>query len=201
MLRVAFTLMILMPAATFAQTEFGVKGGLNVSDIVMTNYIDPDAESDLGLKLGLHAGVFVKGPANESIGLCAELLYSDKGVNANGNIHLHYITLPLIIQYKLGDHFFAGIGPEPGYLFSVVSKYGNAGSTYNNKFDLALDAGFRYDTPKIFFDLRYCVGLFSVREPLERYGGSGVEKIKYQNRALQVSIGYKLWAIEMKSGR
>jgi hypothetical protein len=187
---------ILHPAALFGQTEFGIKGGLNISDIVMTNYINPDVEADLALKLGLHAGIFVNGMVNETIGMGAELLYSDKGVKGFSNIHLHYVTLPMLIQYQLGENIFAELGPEPGYLFSAKSEHGDVSSTYNNKFDLALDGGFRLNTLKLTFGIRYCVGVFSVREPIETIGASGNEKIKYQNRVLQFSVGYKLWTLE-----
>jgi hypothetical protein len=192
MTRYLAALFTLFPVLVFGQTEFGIKGGLNISDIVMTNYIDPDVEADLALKLGLHAGLFVNGMVNERVGMAAELLYSNKGVNANGKIHLHYITLPFLVQYQLADNIFAELGPEPGYLFSARSQYGSAANTYNNKFDLSLDGGFRFNSAKLVFGLRYCVGVFSVREPIEIIGVSGSEKIKYQNRVLQFWIGYKL---------
>jgi hypothetical protein len=189
-------LILIVPIAAFAQTDFGVKAGLNISDIVMTNYINPDVESDLGLKLGLHAGFFVSGKVNEAIGMSAELLYSDKGVKGGSDIHLHYITLPMMIQYQVADHILAELGPEPGYLISATSQYGNAGSTYNNKFDVALNGGFRLDTRKMIFGIRYCVGMFSVREPEEMLGPSGLEKVKYQNRVLQFSLGYKILSMK-----
>jgi len=195
MIRLAFLISFLFPALSFAQTEFGIKGGLNVSDIVITNYINPDVESDFRLKAGLHAGFFINGMLNERVGIAAELLYSEKGVNANGSIRLHYITLPLMLQYQLTDHIFGEAGPELGYMFSATSDYGNVSSTYNNKFDLGLDGGFRYNTPKLIFGIRYCVGVFSVRDP-EPYTVPGVEKIKYQNRVLQFSVGYKLFTLE-----
>jgi outer membrane immunogenic protein len=192
----AAAIFILFPIFCFAQTDFGIKAGLNISDIVMTNYIDPDVEADLSIKLGLHAGFFVNGVVNDKIGMSAELLYSDKGVRGSTNIHLHYITLPLLFQYRLTDHIQAELGPEPGYLFSARSEHGDVSSTYNNKFDISLNGGFRFDTPKLLFGIRYCAGVFSVREPVELIGASGREKIKYQNRVLQLSIGYKILSLE-----
>ena len=186
---------LFLPVILFAQTEFGIKGGLNVSDIVMTNYINPDVEADLALKTGLHAGFFVTGNVNDRIGMAGELLYSNKGVKAISNIHLHYITLPLLVEYRLSRTILAEIGPELGYMFSATSEYGNATSTYDNKLDLALNGGFRFDTPKITFGIRYCVGMLSVREAIPA-GGPGNEKIKYQNRVLQFFAGYKLWTLE-----
>jgi hypothetical protein len=195
-MRYLILLLISLTNLSLAQTVCGIKGGLNVSDIVMTNYINPDVESDLGLKLGLHAGLFANGRVNERVGMAVELLYSDKGVKSINNVHLHYITLPFLVQYKLTERIFGEIGPEFCYLFSATSKHGNMSNTYSNKFDLGLNAGFRFDTPRIIFGIHYGAGIFSVKEPIEAGGASGNEKIKFQNRVLQVSAGYKLWTFE-----
>src|SRR5687768_3019601 len=125
MLRFVGIVMIILPVSTLAQTEFGIKGGLIISDFVMTNYFNPVMESDLGIKLGVHAGIFVSGMVGERLGVAAELLYSDKGVKGLSNIHLRYITLPLIIQYQVGKNILAELGPEPGYLFSARSAQGD----------------------------------------------------------------------------
>lgn len=196
MFRIVLIISVLLPAFGRAQSDLGIKVGLNISDIVMTNYINPDVESDLKLKPGLHAGVFIRAMANERIGVGSELLYSNKGVMGNENINLHYITLPLILQYKLSNNIVAEVGPEPGYLFSARSKHGNVSSTYNNKFDLALNGGFRLDTPKLIFGIRYCAGMFSVRDPIDSAGPGGGETVKYQNRVLQLSMGYKILVAE-----
>lgn len=196
MSRVFVVAWLLLPAVVQGQTEFGIKGGLNISDIVMTNYINPDVEADLMLKFGPHAGFFLTGTVNERVGLAAELLYSSKGVKANGNINLHYIAMPLLVEYKLSEKIFAQVGPEFAYMFSATSEIGNATSTYNNKFDLGLDGGFRLAARRLNFGVRYCVGMFSVRQPIEFTSASGNEKIKYQNRVLQVFVGFKLRTVE-----
>lgn len=191
MIRSFIIVLLSFPIQVFGQAEFGIKAGLNVSDIVMTNYINPDVESDLRLKPGIQGGFFIIGTLTERVGMAAELLYVNKGVRANGNINLHYINVPLLVEYRLSDMVFGEIGPELGYMVSATSDYGNAASTYHNKFDVGLDGGFRLATRKINFGLRYCVGMFSVREPIQFNSSSGVEKIKYQNRSLQLSVGYK----------
>jgi hypothetical protein len=194
MSRLTFIFYFLLSSLAYGQTELGIKAGLNISDIVMTNYINPDVESELNIKMGLHAGAFLNSMVDEKIGVAGELLYSNKGFRANPNINLHYIAIPLLVQYKLADHISAEAGPELSYLFSARSKNGNESNIYNNKFDLALDGGFRFDGPKLVFTVRYSAGLFSVREALETNGTSGNEKIKFQNRVLQLSIGYKVWS-------
>lgn len=194
-------LLISLPNLSLAQIVCGAKGGLNVSDIVMTNYVNPDVESDLGLKLGLHAGVFANGWVNDRVGMAIELLYSDQGVKSINNVHLHYITLPFLVQYKLSERIVGEIGPKFCYLFSATSKYGNMSSTYSNKFDLGLNAGFRFDTQKFILGIRYGAGIFSVKEPIDGGSAPGSEKIKFQNRVLQLSAGYKLWTFEPRRGQ
>lgn len=175
------------------QVSLGVKAGLNVSDVVMTNYVNPDVENDLTLKAGLHAGVFVSTALEDRIGISTELLYSNKGVRGLENIHLHYLALPLLGTYRLGDHVMVELGFEPAYLVSARSAHGDVSSTYNNRFDLSLDGGLRLDISRLIVGLRYCVGLFSVRDPLQAQGN---EKIKYQNRVVQLTFGYKLFTLE-----
>lgn len=195
MRQVFFTFLVLLPSMCIAQAEFGLKGGLNISDIVMTNYVNPDVESDLALKMGIHAGAFANWNLEDRIGMAIELVYSNKGVKGFSNIHLHYITLPLLAQYKLTDKLSAEIGAEPGYLVSANSKFGSVANTYSNKFDLALDGGFRLDMSKLILGIRYSAGIFSVIEPIENTSSPG-ERIKYQNRVLQFFVGYKLWVFE-----
>lgn len=195
MVRVLGLLSFFIPALAAGQTELGIKGGMNLSDIVMTNYIDPDVESALALKIGFHAGVYVSGVLSERIGMSGELLYSDKGVKGLSNIHLHYITIPLLVQYRLTDHLVGELGPEPGYLFAARSNRGSVSNTYNNKFDVSLDAGLRFNAGKWLVTLRYCAGVFSVRN-LEPSSIPAKDRVKYQNRVLQLSMGYKLWAVE-----
>ncbi|HEX8040453.1 MAG TPA: porin family protein [Chryseosolibacter sp.] len=196
MTRLRILFLSFLTSAAFAQTGYGIKGGLNISDVVMTNYVNPDMESGLNLKLGLHAGAYVTGMVNERMGMSAELLYSDKGVKGSSDIHLRYISLPLMMYYRLADHIFGELGPEPAYLFATGSKYGSVSGTYNNKFDLSLDGGLRFDAGNWLFGIRYCAGLFSVRDPEPLMAGTGKDQIKYQNRVLQLWLGYRLWKLE-----
>lgn len=173
----------------------GVKAGLNLSDIVMTNYVNPDVESDLRIKAGLHAGFFAAGELRDRLGMSAEVQYSNKGVRGNTNINLHYIAVPLMAQYALGEKTYAELGPELAYMVAATSPFGNASSTYNNKLDLALNGGIGFDLSPWIITVRYSAGLFSVRDPFTVTGISGAEKVRYQNRVVQFSLGYRLWEL------
>lgn len=173
--------------------DFGMKGGLNIADIVINNTTtDPDGESDFNLKPGIHAGVFANADVGERVGLGAELLYSVKGVKAINNINLHYVVLPLLVRYSLGEKFIAEAGPEIGYLVATSSPYGNVNSTYDNKLDIGLDFGLQYNITNDFtLGMRFNAGISSVIKNPQ--GASQPENAKFQNRVLQISLGYTLF--------
>lgn len=179
-----------------AQVSAGIKGGLNISDVVINNLIDPDAESGYDLKAGFHAGVFAVADIGTRTSLAAELQYSNKGVHAVTNIDLHYVVLPLLVRYSVADKLIAEAGPELGYLVAAKSKYGNVGNIWNNKIDLGLDMGLQYNIfSNMTLGLRFNAGFSSVIEdtPPSAQG----EKIRYQNRVLQLSLAYKILRFEM----
>jgi hypothetical protein len=175
-----------IPICANAQIDFGIKSGLNLADVVINNFSNPDLEPAYQIKPGVHAGFYFSVEGDNEVGLAAELLYSNKGVNAINNINLHYVCIPLLVRYHFHDHFFAEAGPEVGYLVNANSKYGNLNSTWDNKLDIGLDAGLQYRPGKIHFGLRFNAGFSSVI----RTTSSGIngERVRYLNRVAQISV-------------
>ena len=174
----------------WSQVLYGIKGGLHLSDVVITNYINPDAESDFDLKPGIHAGLTGSAEIGEKVRLSCELLYANKGVRAIRNINLHYISLIIIPGYEVTHRFLLEGGFELGYLVTARSKYGDVSSTWNNKLDLGLIAGVRLVlSGPVSAGLRYNAGLSSVINVREDPGSNTPgESVKYQNRSLQLSL-------------
>ena len=170
-----------------AQIRYGVKAGLNIADVVINNVVDPDAEADYKSKPGPHAGIFITFDGDQT-GFGAELLYSNKGVKAVTNISFHYIAVPLLFRYHLSEYFVAEGGPEIGYLVNASSKHGNLNHIWDNKLDLGLDIGIQYKgLSKIVVGMRFNAGISSV---IRNAAVSTGERIRYQNRVLQLSAGY-----------
>lgn len=173
--------------AANGQIELGFKGGLNLSDVVINNFANPDLEPAYQIKPGFHAGAYFSVDGDKNIGLAGELLYSKKGVKAINNINLHYVVVPLLIRYQVSDVFFLEAGPELGYLVNANSKYGNLNSTWDNKLDLGLDAGLQYRPGKIHCALRFSAGFSSV---IRNTGaGANGERVRYLNRVMQLCLG------------
>jgi hypothetical protein len=181
-----------------AQFSLGTRGGLNLSDVAINNTTDnPDAESDFMMKAGFHGGIFAIAEMGLRTGISAELLYSLKGVKAINNINLHYISLPVLVRYAVTDKFIAEGGPELSYLVSATSKYGNVDNIWNNKIDLGLDVGVSYlFTPRLSCGLRFNAGFISVIK--NAADNSTGEKVRYQNRVVQLSMAYTLKKIEFR---
>src|SRR5688572_2760661 len=103
-----FLVFTAMACALSAEAQFiyGVKGGMNLSDVVINNVVNPDIESGYDMKLGFHAGGFVEVDLENKFLLLGEVLYSVKGVRALGtNVNLQYVTIPLLVEYRIADPF------------------------------------------------------------------------------------------------
>jgi hypothetical protein len=182
-------LLIALALQGYAQIRFGVKGGLNLSDVVLNNGYDPDLEPAYKIKAGFHSGVFASIDGENDFGLSAELLYSLKGVRAFNRINLHYIVIPILLRYRLNDSWVAEGGPEIGYLVTANSKYGNLNGTWDNKLDIGLDAGLLYQLGKVDMGIRFNAGFLSVIRTEPALNG---ERIRYLNRVLQFSVAIPL---------
>jgi hypothetical protein len=184
-------LFLVLLIATFSQAQiiYGIKGGLNLSDVVINNITNPDVEAAYKVKAGLHAGAFVSVDGENDFGLAVELLYSNKGVNALNRINLHYVVIPILLRYKLKEKWTAETGPEVGYLITANSKYGNLNSTWDNKLDLGLVGGLQYQLGKIYLGVRFNAGITSVIRTAAAASG---ERIRYLNRVAQLSMAIPL---------
>ncbi len=109
------------------ETSFGVKAGLNLSNIS-----NGQSEINLspGIKADFHAGIFVNfhfGYRNEGspvgtgyFGLQPEILYSRQGFVAdNTTINFDYITVPIMAKIYVAKSFNLEVGPFISYLIAV----------------------------------------------------------------------------------
>ena len=144
------TLLIIFISFTqsFAQVNFGVKGGLNFSNV---KNIGTD---DYLTKTSFHLGLFSELPLSKSFIVNPELLYSVKGYafpatpyTDAGSMSYNYISIPVLLGYKVSKKFMIKVGPEFNFLTDAVAKFGNEKtnvSNHFNKFDMAVDLGVAY---------------------------------------------------------
>lgn len=126
MLAVAFVMLVAVASAQENATSasFGVKAGVNLANL---HYKSGDDTENGDIKAGVHAGVFARLSIAPSLAFQPELLYSMEGARDSEDdeevkFNLHYIQLPLMLQFGSTSGFYAEIGPGLGYVTSGKVK-------------------------------------------------------------------------------
>lgn len=110
---------------------FGIKGGINVS-----NVYDEEGEGFVAdNRVGFYGGVFVSVPLGTYIGLQPEILYSQKGFKGKGTIGgsllgtsydfertSDYLDIPLQLQIKPIKELTFLVGPQFSYLMNTKDE-------------------------------------------------------------------------------
>lgn len=105
---------------------FGIKGGVNFSNIYDSNEEDFDAEG----KVGFVAGAFLGIPLGQIVGIQPEVLYSQRGFQATGSNLLgdyefkrttNYLDVPLFLAIKPSPALTLLAGPQ--FSFLLDGKY------------------------------------------------------------------------------
>jgi len=132
-------ILLLISSVSFAQTEFGVKGGLNFTffKVVEGDFGDrPNAE------IGYYGGVFVDFKIENGFHFQPELLY--KGVG-----EFEFLNAPLYLKYDVNNNFHILIGPSINYFFDVFNR------NFKIRADLSLDYNI---TPNLSIHSKYTLG-------------------------------------------
>lgn len=190
----------LTTVATFGQIKFGAKAGLNLSNV---NF--EQITGSPGYRLGVHAGVLAEVNATQKLFIRPELLYSLKGctfpatfIYQKSKLEFHYVTLPILVGYRITPAVSVYVGPEVAYLASAYSNY--PGGKYNLKkmgiyqdTDFGLTAGFTYKlTGSLSADARFSYGLKKINQ-YETFNNEGVSTGKKKdgnNLAFQFGAMY-----------
>jgi hypothetical protein len=112
-LAIILSVFLLTAVSLHAQKGFGVKAGMNFNS--MSDLEVNDLKTSVNRKTGFHAGVLYKIDLPFGIGIQPELLYIQKGGSidekftessalsayTSGDFKMHYIQLPLNIQWGL----------------------------------------------------------------------------------------------------
>ncbi|HZG24801.1 MAG TPA: porin family protein [Chitinophagaceae bacterium] len=158
--------------------KFGVKGGVNLSNLYV------DQVDDENMKLGLNLGLFAKIPLTRGLSIQPELLYSSKGAKLNYNnillgrgeyrFNLNYVDLPVLAIINVARNINLQAGGYVSYLASANIKDLESDGTINNikeleaddfnRFDYGLVGGVGIDVQHFTLGVRYNYGLKEVGE-------------------------------------
>lgn len=123
----AIALMMMPLSMRAQQLDFGIKGGLTLSNL----YIDKDDLDDENARTGFHAGFFLQLMVMETFGLRPELLYTTKGaegeyggvIDQTVTFNVEYIDLPLLLTFRPVEVVELYAGPYVGYLLNSSIQY------------------------------------------------------------------------------
>lgn len=157
------------------KVKFGVKGGINFSNMNTNNV------NDESVLTGFNLGVFAKHSINKHIAIQPELYFTTKGAKltynnalaiGTGKFNLNYIEAPLLVVVNLTDRFNIHGGGYVSYLINakVSNESGPAGFNFENslnkddfnRFEGGLAVGFGVDLNPVSFGVRYNHGLTTV---------------------------------------
>lgn len=181
---------LLITTNSLGQLKGGLKGGVNLSDIIITNGADYFGDSNFESKVSYHFGSYVQNTFSKHFGYQIEMLFSNKGYKLKTDsltttVSLNYLNWPILLVYKLGNRFVFNAGIELGLLVTGENLY--------NGFDLGVDVGAEFDiTKKILVGIRYSQGLpFDMN--IESYDLEGSAP-RYQNNVVQFYLGFNIVA-------
>ena len=131
-----------------AQINFGIKGGLNFSNVKF-----PGSPNNT-TRLGFNAGLLLQVSIFKMFMLQPELLYSIKGhkfpatsFDGGGTLSLNYISVPVLVGFRPTKKITVLAGPEFNFLTTANSKFNGIDhdvSKIYRKFNMAVDIGVAY---------------------------------------------------------
>ena len=190
---------LLLSAQTgIAQATFGLKAGMNVSNVYDERGDDFVADAKLGAVVG--AQVYL--PIVDFLGFQPELLFSQRGFRATGVINgwyyemkrtTNFLDIPLMFVIRATPTFAFVAGPQFSYLMSQRDVFTNSTNT------IAVEQVFRNDNPRR--NLACFVGGFDVTagniivgarggiDVQDNQGDGSSGTPRYKNTWVQLTVG------------
>lgn len=171
------------------ETRFGVKGGLNITNIT--------GDSDTNALVGFQVGGFAEIKIIERLAIQPELLYSTQGASyrligghdSSLELKLNYINIPVLAKFYVTKQFTVEGGPQLGFLVSAKYFGKNDKDSYNST-DLGFNFGAGYNlTDNFAIGLRYTVGLSGVYD--KNYDDVYDYYESAKNSVLALNLSYK----------
>lgn len=184
-------------------TEFGVKGGFNMSNFLS----DDDEATDENILYGFNAGVYATLPISDFVAIQPEVLFTTRGSeleydtalgSGNTKFKLNYIEVPLLVRVNITKNFNLQAGGYASYL--VSSKVTGDGAVEFdeeldtddlNKFDAGIVAGVGVDFSPISLGVRYNYGLTTIGKE-RTIAGETFRAPDAKNSNFSVYLSYKL---------
>lgn len=182
--------LVVCTQAAMAQLNLGVKGGVNITKIDGKSFKDE-------FNYGYHLGGFAEIGLGGKLGIQPEVLfnqYQTKKDTSLGNVwnpfqsdekvKLNYLSIPLLLTYKLGNSLSLQAGPQYGILINKDKNLAENGQEAFKNGDFSMLGGVQLKVSKLRLTGRYMVGLNNINDI--------DNQDKWKNQGFQLSAGIGL---------
>ena len=187
----ALVIAICLANAAMAQFSLGVKAGANIFKVDGKSFADE-------FKYGYHIGGFLNFGIGGRFSLQPEVLFNQyqtktdtsfrniyqNALSGSNNVKLNYLSIPLLLNYKLGSLISLQAGPMFSILMDQDKGLLENGREAFKKGDFSMLGGAQLSLGKIKLNGRYVVGLNNIND----IDNSN----KWKNQGWQLSVGLGL---------
>jgi hypothetical protein len=184
-----FALLLFIGSSAFSQFSLGIKAGANLGKIEGQTFKDEFA-------LGYHAGAFATIPLGKKFAIQPEVLFNQinndtttsfsdvfKVKNAS-NIQLKYLSIPILLNYKINKIITIQAGPQFGVLMNENDNLLQNGQNAFKTGDFSLVGGLQLRLLKLRIYGRYVGGMTDINH----LSSSSTWKAS----AIQLGVGFSI---------
>lgn len=185
--------LVLFAQAAMAQLNLGIKAGTNISKIEGKSFKDEFrygyllggfAEIGLGGKLSLQPEVLFN-QYQTKVDTTFKSVYQNALEDASsGDVKLNYLSIPVLLNYKLGNVLSLQAGPQFGVLMNKDKNMLDNGKEAFQNGDFSMVGGAQINISKLRFTGRYVVGLNNIND-IDNQN-------EWKSQAIQLSVGFAL---------
>jgi len=185
--------LVFFTQAAMDQFHLGVKGGVNITKVNGEAFRDE-------FRYGYHLGGFAELGLGGNLGIQPEVLWSQYQTRVDSSfsdvyqnslkisnykdVKLNYLTIPLLLNYKLGSLLSLQAGPQFGILLDQSKNLVQNGQSAFKNGDFSVVAVAQIHISKIRLQGRYFVGLNNISDISNQN--------KWNNQGFQLSLGLAL---------
>ena len=189
-----FFLMVALLSAQFIMAQFhiGIKAGANITKV------DGKAFKD-EFKYGYHLGGFAEIGLGKKLRIQPEVLFNQNTTTLDSNfkaiyqniinsnqsqVKLNYVSIPIILSYKLLGPIYLQAGPQFSVLVDQNKNFLQNGADAFKKGDFSMLGGVQVRLFALRVTGRYIIGLNNINDINNQD--------KWKNEAVQLSVGFAL---------
>lgn len=180
--------------------QLGIKGGGNMESF--TGSDGPNYTSH-SFQAGWNAGAFVNFWLGNHFAIAPEVLYTTAGasikttnsdnnqnVYVNNQLHLAYVSIPVMAKYRFTGGFYLETGPEINFNVSNSSFQNQTVKNFTDGSDFAWGAGLGYQSPiGLGIGARYNLGLTRV----DNVNQAQWNDVDWRNSGFQLDLFWTLF--------